>query len=138
MHQEQLGGFWIIEAADLDAALAWAAKAAAAVCHPIEVRPFEGAEEGCEVDILNEVGTLHRQQGDLGRATAYHREALEMAREIASSSDEAQALAGLGRCALAAGDLSGARDLLGRSRRIFEQIGAAEAADVAAELTALP
>jgi hypothetical protein len=61
-----------------------------------------------------------------------------MAREIDSSSDEAQALAGLGRCALAAGDLSGARDLLGLSRRIFEQIGAAEAADVAAELTALP
>ena len=28
--KEQMGGFWVIEAADLDAALAWACKAAAA------------------------------------------------------------------------------------------------------------
>jgi len=90
------------------------------------------------VDILNEVGTLHRQQGDLDRATAYHREALDMARETDSSSGEAHALASLGRTALAAGDVSGARDLLGQSRRIFEQIGAADAVDVAAELTSLP
>lgn len=39
--KEQLGGFWIIEAADLDAALAWAAKATVACQAPIEVRPFE-------------------------------------------------------------------------------------------------
>jgi hypothetical protein len=38
--KESLGGFWIIEAGDLDAALAWAAKTTAAVRHPIEVRPF--------------------------------------------------------------------------------------------------
>jgi hypothetical protein len=30
---------WVIEAADLDAALGWAAKAAAACGRPIEVRP---------------------------------------------------------------------------------------------------
>ena len=41
--KEQMGGFWIIEAADLDAALAWAAKAAAACEGPVEVRPTEGA-----------------------------------------------------------------------------------------------
>ncbi len=40
--KEQLGGFWVIEAADLDAALAWAAKAAAACEGPVEVRPFQG------------------------------------------------------------------------------------------------
>ena len=40
--KEQMGGFWIIEAADLDAALAWAAKAAAACEGPVEVRPFQG------------------------------------------------------------------------------------------------
>jgi len=39
--KEQLGGFWIIEAADLDAALAWAAKGAAACMGPVEVRPFQ-------------------------------------------------------------------------------------------------
>ena len=38
--KEHLGGFYIIEAEDLDAALAWAAKVTAAVKHPIEVRPF--------------------------------------------------------------------------------------------------
>jgi hypothetical protein len=39
--KEQLGGFWIIEAADLDAALAWATKASAACMGPVEVRPFQ-------------------------------------------------------------------------------------------------
>jgi hypothetical protein len=38
--KEQLGGFWVIKAADLDEALAWAAKATVACRHPVEVRPF--------------------------------------------------------------------------------------------------
>ena len=43
--KEQLGGFWIIEAADLDAALAWAAKATRACRAPVEVRPFQDGPE---------------------------------------------------------------------------------------------
>jgi hypothetical protein len=39
--KEQLGGFWVIRAADLDAALEWAAKGSAACGGPVEVRPFE-------------------------------------------------------------------------------------------------
>jgi hypothetical protein len=39
--KEQLGGFWVIQAADLDAALAWAAKATVACRLPVEVRPFQ-------------------------------------------------------------------------------------------------
>ena len=39
--KEHLGGFWIIEAPDLDAALAWATKASAACLGPVEVRPFQ-------------------------------------------------------------------------------------------------
>ncbi|HEX5615936.1 MAG TPA: YciI family protein [Acidimicrobiia bacterium] len=39
--KEQMGGFWVIEAPDLDVALAWAAKAAAACEGPVEVRPFQ-------------------------------------------------------------------------------------------------
>jgi hypothetical protein len=39
--KEQLGGFWIITAPDLDAALALAAKASAACMGPVEVRPFQ-------------------------------------------------------------------------------------------------
>jgi hypothetical protein len=39
--KEQLGGFWVIRAADLDAALAWAAKGSEACQQPVEVRPFQ-------------------------------------------------------------------------------------------------
>jgi hypothetical protein len=38
--KEHLGGFWVIEADDLDEALAWGAKAATALrALPLEVRP---------------------------------------------------------------------------------------------------
>src|SRR5206468_11159949 len=40
--KEHLGGFYIIQAADLDAALAWASKVTDAIKAPIEVRPFAG------------------------------------------------------------------------------------------------
>jgi hypothetical protein len=60
-----------------------------------------------------------------------------LAREIGSSGNEAQALAGLGRCALAAGHSAGAEDKLWQAREIFHRIGTAEAAGVAAELDAL-
>jgi len=43
--KEQLGGFWVISAADLDEALAWAAKCAQACMNPVEVRPFADAGE---------------------------------------------------------------------------------------------
>jgi hypothetical protein len=42
---EQIGGFWIIEAADLDGALDWARKATVACRNPIEVRPFQDEPE---------------------------------------------------------------------------------------------
>src|SRR5919198_3311460 len=38
--KDHLGGFYIIEAADLDAALGWASKVTACIKAPIEVRPF--------------------------------------------------------------------------------------------------
>ncbi len=43
--KEQLGGLWIIEAADLDAALGWAAKGSAACGRPVEIRPFQEIPE---------------------------------------------------------------------------------------------
>jgi hypothetical protein len=44
--KEHVGGFWIIEAADLDAALGWAGRAARALAGlPIEVRPFQDVPE---------------------------------------------------------------------------------------------
>lgn len=39
--KEQLGGFWILKAADLDAALALVTQASEACGGPVEVRPFQ-------------------------------------------------------------------------------------------------
>ncbi len=39
--KEQLGGFWVVKVADLDAALALAARASKACGGPVEVRPFQ-------------------------------------------------------------------------------------------------
>ena len=43
--KEYLGGFWVIEAPDLDAALATAKKAALACAGTVEVRPFQDEPE---------------------------------------------------------------------------------------------
>lgn len=43
--KEHLGGFWIIKAPDLDAALAWAKKATVACAAPVEVRPLQEQAE---------------------------------------------------------------------------------------------
>lgn len=37
---EHVGGFWVLNVADLEAALAWGRKAAVACRAPVEVRPF--------------------------------------------------------------------------------------------------
>jgi hypothetical protein len=43
--KEQLGGFWVIRAPDLDAALGYAARGSAACGGPVEVRPFQDDAE---------------------------------------------------------------------------------------------
>jgi hypothetical protein len=43
--KEHLGGFTVIRAADLDAALYWGRRLAQATTLPVEVRPFRGAVE---------------------------------------------------------------------------------------------
>ncbi len=43
--KEQLGGFWVIQAPDLDAALRLAADGSAACGAPVEVRPFQEEPE---------------------------------------------------------------------------------------------
>ena len=43
--KEQIGGFWIIEAKDLDEALDWASQATVACRGPVEVRPFQDEPE---------------------------------------------------------------------------------------------
>ena len=44
--KEQLGGFWVITAPDLDAALTWAREATVACAAPVELRPFQDDGEG--------------------------------------------------------------------------------------------
>lgn len=39
--KEQMGGFWVIAAADFDSALDWARKATVACEGPVELRPFQ-------------------------------------------------------------------------------------------------
>jgi len=92
---------------------------------------------GVEVTALNEAGTLSRVRGDFGQAGARHQQALDLARQIGSPWDEAHALAGLGRCALAVGRTAEGQVGLRQAQGIFQRIGAAEAADVSAELDAL-
>ena len=94
-------------------------------------------DRGGEVEALNEAGTLHRVCGDLRQAGSCHQRALDLARQTGSSCDEAHALAGLGRCALAASHTAEAEDELLQALEIFQRIGAAEAAEVSAELQAL-
>ena len=40
--KEHIGGFTVVEAPDLDAALEWGRKLARAITLPIEVRPLQG------------------------------------------------------------------------------------------------
>jgi hypothetical protein len=44
--KEHIGGFWVIKAPDLDAALEWGRKATRACRVPIEVRPLQEEPEG--------------------------------------------------------------------------------------------
>ncbi|HYD08858.1 MAG TPA: YciI family protein, partial [Acidimicrobiales bacterium] len=43
--KEQIGGYWVLRADDLDAALKLAAEASAACRGPVEVRPFQADTE---------------------------------------------------------------------------------------------
>jgi hypothetical protein len=43
--KEHIGGYWVIKAGDLDAALGWAAKATRACAAPVEVRPLQEETE---------------------------------------------------------------------------------------------
>jgi tetratricopeptide (TPR) repeat protein/transcriptional regulator with XRE-family HTH domain len=91
-----------------------------------------------EVAALNESATLSGIRGDLGQACSSHQQALDLARQLGIALEEAHALAGLGRCARGAGRTAEAEDRLRQALAILQRIGAAEAADVSAELDALP
>jgi hypothetical protein len=80
------------------------------------------------------VGLLHMVRAGLRQARSCHQEALGLARQTSNSWGEAHALAGLGRCALAIGRTAEGEAGLRQALEIFQRIGAAEAADLSAEL----
>ena len=94
--KEYLGGFWIIEAPDLDAALKWAAEGSKACAGKVEVRPFQAELTGmdpsdriCPAQIervfreehARVVASLARRFGDLDIAEEAAGEALVLALE---------------------------------------------------------
>jgi hypothetical protein len=52
--KEHLGGFWVISAAHLDAALEWARLATVACMLPVEVRPFDERDTDAVMDACRE------------------------------------------------------------------------------------
>ena len=90
-----------------------------------------------QAETLNELGTLHRLRGDLDQAQAHHQQARDLANEITSTWNLAYALAGLGRCALAADRAADAKASLQEAWEIYHRTGLPEATEVAAELNAL-
>lgn len=92
---------------------------------------------GGQATALNSIAAVYHARGDTTRALYHYQQALELARQIPSPWDQAHALAGLGRCAKADGDLSRATGLLRQAHQIFADSGAAEAADIAADIAAI-
>ncbi|RFS43210.1 tetratricopeptide repeat protein [Micromonospora craniellae] len=89
-----------------------------------------------ESEVLNYQGDLLRSSGNSEPARACHVQALRLAREAGSPLDEARALAGIGRCAVATSVINGIADMR-RALEIFRRLGAAEAAELAAEIDAI-
>jgi DNA-binding SARP family transcriptional activator/tetratricopeptide (TPR) repeat protein len=89
-----------------------------------------------ESEVLCEIATVHRLAGDLDEARKHYLQAVQLARRINSHWHEAHAWAGIGRCDLAEGDFPAGVRNLSTALDIFQRIGVAEAAEVAAELDA--
>ena len=79
---------------------------------------------------LTLAGLLRKLRSDAGLTQ-------EELAEAASPHDQAHALAGLGRCSLAAGHVVEAEDSLCQAQEIYRRIGAVEATGVSAELDEL-
>jgi DNA-binding SARP family transcriptional activator/tetratricopeptide (TPR) repeat protein len=97
----------------------------------------ELGDRSSESETLSDLGALLRLTGDLDEARNHHLQAVKLAQQINSHWDEAYAWAALGRCDLASADIPAAVTNLSKALAIFQRIGAAEAAEVAAELDAV-
>jgi tetratricopeptide (TPR) repeat protein len=110
--------------------------AALTLAEALEAARGAGRRAG-EAEVLNNLGTLRLRTGDPSAALACHRSALDVARAVSSPLEEARALEGAGRCALSAGRAPAAAVGLRQALKIYQRIGAAEAAGLAADLASL-
>jgi Tfp pilus assembly protein PilF len=90
-----------------------------------------------EAEVLNHCGTVCLKSGDPKQAWAHHRRALDLARAVGSPLEQAHALDGVGRCALARGDTATAVTELRQALEIYQRIGAAEATQLVTDLAEL-
>jgi DNA-binding SARP family transcriptional activator/tetratricopeptide (TPR) repeat protein len=94
-------------------------------------------DRGKLASALNQDGLLHLSRGDPEGAADCYGEALALARQVDDPLAEGVALAGLARCARAAGNLSTAEAGLYQAWDALARIGAPGAAGIAAELADL-
>ena len=102
----------------------------------LTIRRQIGDRDG-EAEILNHQAALLLSSGDPRSARERYCHALELARGMGNPLEEARALTGAGRCAVAMGIADGSTDLR-NALEIFRRIGAAEAIDLTAEVHGLP
>lgn len=98
----------------------------------------EAGEEMGEGFALHNLAVAHLDSGNPDEAIENHRRALELRRRIGHRQGEAASLRALGRALLASGDVAEARRALLEALEVLEELGQGEAAEVRAELDALP
>ncbi|MET8758811.1 tetratricopeptide repeat protein [Lentzea sp. NPDC004782] len=85
---------------------------------------------GADLDVvmaLNCLGEVHEQAGEPQHSAHAHRQAAALAEGLGSTFELARAHAGLGRAALAVGDIVLARQEMLRARDLYTRLGAPEA-----------
>jgi tetratricopeptide (TPR) repeat protein len=87
-----------------------------------------------EVEALNEIGAVSLQLDRLDAADEFYRRAMALSQTITSRRDEANAMAGLGRLSDRQGRLDAGLMQLRAALAIMNEIGAADAASLAAEI----
>ncbi|WP_404949221.1 tetratricopeptide repeat protein [Streptomyces sp. ARC14] len=86
---------------------------------------------------FNSLGILYLRRGEAGRAEHAHGQAVSHSRAAGSAHQEATSLRRLGTAALASGDRVRAARWWALAARLFQEIGAAEAEQVASDLASL-
>jgi tetratricopeptide (TPR) repeat protein len=98
----------------------------------------EVGEEIGEGFVLNNLADAYFESGQVEKSIETHRQALEFRRKIRHRQGEAASLRALGKILRHAGDLPEARQSLQEALAVFEELGRDEAADIRAEIAALP